>query len=249
MAYKQQPFIFHRYGDWRLKIRVLACQVLVEVFYQAPDCRLLTVASEGRRNKGALSGTSFIKDLVSFIRALPSWFNHPRGPPNTIMPLLLLFSCWDVSNSLWPQELQHTRLPWPSLSPWVCSNSRPLSWWCHLTISSSVTPFSSCLQSFPASWSFPMSQLFTSGGQSIGASALALVVPMNIQGRFPLGLIGLISCPRDSQESSATRISTYEFWADTNIHPSKGEIKEGVFGPSMWNIVIKHTKGPGILYT
>lgn len=72
MAYKQQPFIFHRYGDWRLKIRVLACQVLVEVLYQAADRQLLTVASEGRRNKGALSGTSFIKDLVSFIRALPS---------------------------------------------------------------------------------------------------------------------------------------------------------------------------------
>ena len=75
----------------------------------------------------------------------------------------------------------------------VCSNSCPLSWWCHRTISSSFTPFSSCLQSFPASGSFPVSRLFTSGGQSIEASALASLLPMNIQGRFPLGLTGLIS--------------------------------------------------------
>ena len=191
MAYKQQPFIFHGYGDWKLKIRVLACQVLVEVLYQVSDCWLLIVASDGRRNKGVLSGTSFIKALVSFIRALPSWFNHPKGPTNTIM--LSLFSCSDMSNSLWPQGLQHTMLPWPSLFPWVCSNSCPLSWWCHLTISSSVAPFSSCLQSFPASGSFPVSQLFISGGQSIEASALASLLPMNIKGRFPLGLTGLIS--------------------------------------------------------
>ena len=75
----------------------------------------------------------------------------------------------------------------------VCSNSCPLSWWCYLTISSSVVPFSSCLQSFPASGCFPMSQHFPSGGPSIGASALASVLPMNIQGWFALGLAGLIS--------------------------------------------------------
>ena len=82
-------------------------------------------------------------------------------------------------------------LPWPSLSPGVCSNSSPLSQWCYLTISSSGAPFFSCPQSFPASGSFPVSQLFTSGGQSIGASAL--VLPMNSQGWFPLGLTGRIS--------------------------------------------------------
>ena len=87
--------------------------------------------------------------------------------------------------------LQHTRLACPSLSPRVCSNSCPLSLWCHPTISSSVIPFSSCLQSFRASGSFPMSQLFTSGGQSIGASAS--ILPMNIQEWFPLRLTGLIS--------------------------------------------------------
>ena len=81
----------------------------------------------------------------------------------------------------------------PPLSPRVCSNSCPLSRWYNLTISSSAALFSSCLQSFPASWSFPMSQLFTSGGQSIGASALASILPMSIWGWFSLGLTGLIS--------------------------------------------------------
>ena len=105
------------------------------------------------------------------------------------------FCCCSVamSNTLQPHGLQHTRLPCPSLSPRVCSNSYPLNWWCHQTISSSVTPFFTCPQSFPVSGSFQMSQLFTSGGQSIGASASASVLSMNTQGWFPLGLTGLIS--------------------------------------------------------
>ena len=98
-----------------------------------------------------------------------------------------------MSNSLQPHGLHRARLPCPPLSPGVCSNSCPLSQWCHPTISSSVVPFSSCFQSFPASGSFPMSQLFASGDQSITASALASVLPMNIQDWFPLGLTGLIS--------------------------------------------------------
>ena len=102
------------------------------------------------------------------------------------------FSRSVVSGSLWPHELQHTKLPRATLSPRACSNSCPLSWWCHPTISSSVTPFS-CPQSFPASESFPMSWFFASGGQSIGAAASASVLPMNIQGWFLLGLTGLIS--------------------------------------------------------
>ena len=89
--------------------------------------------------------------------------------------------------------LQHTRLPCCSLSPGVCSNSYPLSQWCHPTILPSVIPFFSCPQSFPASESFPVSQLFVSGGQRNGALALAWVLPMNIQGWFLLGLTGLIS--------------------------------------------------------
>ena len=97
------------------------------------------------------------------------------------------------SNSLQPHRLQHARLPCPSPSPRACSNSRPLSQWCHPTILSSVTPFSSCPQSFPASGSLPVSWLFASSGQSIGASASASVPPMNIQDWFPLGLTGLTS--------------------------------------------------------
>ena len=98
-----------------------------------------------------------------------------------------------MSNSVWPHDLQQARFLCPSPSPRVCSYSCPLSWWCHLTISSSAAHFSFCFQSFSASRSFPMSQLFASGGQSIGTSASASVIPMNIQGWFPLGLTGWIS--------------------------------------------------------
>ena len=119
--------------------------------------------------------------------------------------LLLLFNCSVLSISLWSHGLQHARLLCPSPSPRVCSNSGPLSRWCYLTISSSVVHFSSCPQSFPTSRSFPVSQLFASGGQSIGASASASVLPMCIQGWFPLVLASLAPCcPRDFQESSST---------------------------------------------
>ena len=101
------------------------------------------------------------------------------------------FSGSVTSDSLQPHGLQHTRLPCPSPTSRAYSNSCPLSRWCHPTISFSVIPFS-CLQSFPASGSFQMSQLFASGGQSIGASASASVLPMNIQDWFPLGWTGLI---------------------------------------------------------
>ena len=108
--------------------------------------------------------------------------------------------------TLGPHGLQHARPPCPKPTPGVYSNSCPLSLWCHPTISSSVVPFSSCLQSFPASGSFPMSQFFESGGQSIGVSASTSVLPMNTQDWSPLGWTGWISCsPRDSQESSPTQ--------------------------------------------
>ena len=106
--------------------------------------------------------------------------------------MLLLFSHSVVADSLRLHGLQHMRLPCPSPPPRGCSNSCPSSWWCHPTISSSVAPIS-CLQSFPASRSYLMSQLFSSGGPSIGASASASVLPMNIQGWFPLWLTGLIT--------------------------------------------------------
>ena len=103
------------------------------------------------------------------------------------------FSCSVMSDSLGPHGLQHTRLPCPSPTPGVYSNSCPSSWRCHPTISSSVIPFSSFLQAFPVSGSFPISQFFASSGQSIGASASASVLSMSIQDWFPSGLTGWIS--------------------------------------------------------
>ena len=99
----------------------------------------------------------------------------------------------NMSDSLQPRGLMHANLPCPSLSSGLCSNSYASSQWCHPTTSSSGALFFSCLQSFPASESFPVSQFFTSGGQSIAASASASVLPMNSQGWFPLGLTGWIS--------------------------------------------------------
>ena len=114
------------------------------------------------------------------------------------------FSHSVVSDFLWPHESQHTRPPCPSPTPGVYPNSRPLSWWCHPTISSSVVPFSSCLHSFPTSGSFQMSHLFASGGQSIEVSASASVLPMNIQDWLTDWQPGSPWSPKDSQESSPT---------------------------------------------
>ena len=126
------------------------------------------------------------------------------------------FGCSAVSDSLRPHRLQHARPPPPCPSPpipGVCSNSCPLIRWCHPTISSSIACFSSCLQCFPASGSFLMSQLFISGGQSIGASASASVLSMNIQDWFPLGLTGLIlQCKRLSGVFSNTTVQKHQFF-------------------------------------
>ena len=124
-----------------------------------------------------------------------------------------------MSDYLWSHGLQHTRLRCPSPIPGACSNSCPSSRWCHPTISSSVVPFSSCLQSFPASGSFPVSQFFTSGGQSIGASAS--VLPMNIQGWYPLGLTGLISLQSKglSRIFSNTTVEKQAVWCDAPLRP------------------------------
>ena len=127
---------------------------------------------------------------------LPTW----RDKPSVVYSHNgMLLSCSIVSGSLWPHRLQQARLSCPSLSPGVCSNSCLLSWWWYLTVLSSASPFSFCLQSFPASGSFPMSWFFASSGQCIGASALASVLPMNIQSWFSLELT---ESPRDFQESS-----------------------------------------------
>ena len=139
----------------------------------------------------------------------------------------LVFSHSAVSNSLQLHGLKNARLLCPSLSPGVCSDSYPLNWWCHPTISSSVVPFSSCPQSFPALGSFPMSRLFASGGQSIGASASASVLPMNIQDWFPLGWTGLVSLLSKglSKVFSNTTVQKHKFfgtqpslWSKSYIH-------------------------------
>ena len=123
------------------------------------------------------------------------------------------FSRSVVSDSLRPHESQHTRPPCPSPSPGVHSNSRPSSWWCHPAISSSVVPFSSYPQSLPASESFPMSQLFTSGGQSTGVSALASFLPKNTQGWSPLEWTGWISLQSKglSRVFSNTAVQKHQF--------------------------------------
>ena len=128
--------------------------------------------------------------------------------------MLLLFSSQVVSDSLQPRELQHTRIPCSALSSWVCSNSWPLSHWYHLTISFSVVPFSSFPQSFLASGSFPVTQLFASCGQSIGVSALASVLSINIHSWFPLGWTGWISLlPQGlSRVFSSTTVQTHQFF-------------------------------------
>ena len=149
---------------------------------------------------------------------------HSEYDANCIIGLFYvnaLYSVWSfVVQSLshvqlfGPHELQHARLCCPSLSPGVCSKS--LSQWCYLTISSSATPFSSCPQSFLASESFPVNQLFPSGGQSIGASASASVLPMSIQGWFTLGLTGLISMFSKglSRVLFSTTIWKHQFFGD-----------------------------------
>ena len=130
------------------------------------------------------------------------------------------FSCSVVSDSLPPHKLQHARPPCPSPTSRVYSNSCPLSWWCHPTISSSVIPFSSRLQSFPASGSFQMSQLFASDGQSIGISASASVLPMTIQDWFPLGWTGWISL----QSKGLSRV-----FSNTRVHSKASILQHSTF--------------------
>ena len=137
------------------------------------------------------------------------------------------FSCSVLSDSLQPHGLQHARLPCSSPISGASSNSCPSSWWCHPTILSPVVPFSSCLRSFPASESFPLSQFFASDGQSIGVSTSASVLPMNVQDRFSLGLTGWISLQSKGLSGvfSGTTVSKHQFfsglpslWSNSHIH-------------------------------
>ena len=152
------------------------------------------------------------------------WVEQVKGIKRYILPVitkmyLLLFSHSVMSGSLQPPGLQHTTLPCPSPSPRAFPNSCPLSWCYHPTISSSVFPFSSCLRSFPASGSFLMSWLFASGGQTTGVSAS--VLPVNIQGLFPLGWTGWISLLSKglSRVFSNTTVQKHQFFSASFMLP------------------------------
>ena len=154
----------------------------------------------GIRNGGGwrVTGDWYFSSHSHRLEPMRSWGDSgrtkiPKSKDAQVPYVSVQFSHSVMSDSLWSHGLQHTRLPCPSPTPKTYSNSCPLSGWCHPTISSSVVPFFSRLQSFPASGSFPGSRLFTSGGQSTGVSASASVLPMNIQDWFALRLIGWIS--------------------------------------------------------
>ena len=150
------------------------------------------------------------EELLSAVK-MPGDSAYFGGTGSSVQFSSVTQSCLTV----WPHEPQHTRPPCPSPTPRVDSNSCPLSQWCHPTISSSVVPFSSLLQSFPESGSFQMSQFFTSGGQNIGVSASASVLPMNIQDWFPLGLFGWISLQSKglSRVFSNTTVQKHRFFS------------------------------------
>ena len=155
------------------KVLLLKLQVVADQVKEANlDCDILH-----------LSFCSWVHGIKDHWTKQPAWFTITS----------VHFSRSVMSNSLQPHGLQHARVPCPSTTPGACSNSCLLSRWCHPAISSSVVPLSSCLRSFPASGSFPKSQFFTSGGQSIGASASISVLSMNIQDWFPLGWTDWIS--------------------------------------------------------
>ena len=137
------------------------------------------------------------------------------------------FSYSVVSSSLRPHGLQHARLPCPSPTPGVYPNSCPLSQWCHPTISSFVVPFSSCLQFFPESGSFQMSQFFASGDQSIGVSASTSVLPMNIQDWFPLGQTGWISL----QSNGLSRVCS-----NTTVQKHQSLVFSFLYNPTLTSI-------------
>ena len=158
-----------------------------------------------------------VKQLIQYFWLINHLFSIDTFASENFLdffPDSVQFSCSVVSDFLWPHGLQHARLPSPSPSPGACSNSCSLSGWYHPTVSSSVIPFSSCLQSFPASGSFSMSLYFESGGQSTGASASASVLPKHIQDWFLLGLTGLISLQSKglSRVFSNTTVQKHQFF-------------------------------------
>ena len=181
--------------------------------------RILDFPSEVQRLHYLLDSNFAVEKLKAILITIylyVTWFFFLESYENSSLfqILLLLLSCPVVSDSLWPHGLQNSRPPCPSPSLRVCPSSCPLHRWCNQTISSSDALFSFCLQFFPASWSFPVSQLFTSGGQSIRVSALASLFPMSIWGWFSLGLTGLISLLSKwpSRVISSTTVRKHQFF-------------------------------------
>ena len=174
----------------------------------------LSTASKEKKNSLLSAKVPILKSIRNWLcsSALIAMAKTSRTMLNQFSSVQ--FSHTVMSDSLWPHESQHARPPCPSPSRGVHSNSRPPSWWCHPAISSSVVPFSSCPQSLPASGPLPMSQLFAWGGQSIGVSASASVLPMNTQGWSPLEWTGWISLQskRLSRLFSNTTVQKYQFF-------------------------------------
>ena len=164
---------------------------------------------------GSCRSSIICKDPASYLGGLPPCASGS-----------VQFSTSVVSDSLLPHELQHARPPWPSLTPGVYPNLCPSSWWCPPSISSSAIPYSSCTQAFPASGSFPMSQLFASGGQSIRVSASTSVLPMNTQDWSPLGWTGWISLqPKGfSRVFSNTTVQKHQFFGSQLSSQSNSHI-------------------------
>ena len=164
---------------------------------------------------------SLVDSLSTKYKCIWNWLKKRRNRNDIFQDMsyfILLsvqFSCSVLSDFLQPHKLQHTRLPCPSPTPGAYSNSCLLSRWCHPTISSSVVPFASLLQYFPSSVPFPVRQFFPSGGQSIGVSPLASILPMNIRDQFPLGWTGWISLQSKglSRVFSSTTIQRHLFFS------------------------------------
>ena len=186
------------------------------------------------------------QSIQNSVRMIITVFNYVFVyKPHRILVPQKQFHCSVMSDSLQPHGLQHTRFPCPSPTPGACANSCPSSLWCHLTISSSVIPFSSSLQSFQASGSFQMSQFFTSDGQNIGGSASASVLPMNIQDWFPLGWTGWISLQSKglSRVFSSTTVQKHQFFGTQLSLESNSHIHtwllEKIIALTRWTFVGK----------
>ena len=167
----------------------------------------------------SVSKTVEQKELLCIAGGNAEWYSYFERQSKVFLKNSVQFNRSVVSNSLRPHESQHTRPPHPSPTPRVHPNPCPLRWWCHPAISSSVIPFSSCPQSLPASESFPMTQLFASGGQSIGVSASTSVFPMNTQDWFLLEWTGWISLQSKglTRVFSSTTVQKHHFFGALNI--------------------------------